>query len=245
MTWTWTEIASRALIRSDWLGLGQIPTSDQQTTALKQLAQLLDRWDGQGLALPSFDSAVTFNTIASQPKYLLGGTSPTPANAIRPESIITATCTITTSPLVRNELVYMEYETYTIITTPTATTGQPWNYAINQTWPAMELYLYPTPNQVFPITLNCKIKWVDTVGDPSVNPFAVAAVPSGYADALISNLALEIARPWRLETPALIHEADVSRYMMAGMVYNQQRDAQRTAPIGIFPWNIGIAGRNP
>lgn len=242
MTWTWTEIASRALVRSGWLGLGQIPTSDQQATALKQLAQLLDRWDGSGLALPSFDSAVTFNTVANQPMYLLG---PGGDNSIRPESIITATCTITTSPLVRNEVVYMEYETYTILTTPTATTGQPWNYAINQTWPQMKLFLYPTPNQVFPITLTCKIKWVDTVGDPSINPFAIAAVPSGYADALISNLALEIARPWRLETPALINEAADSRYLVAGAVYSQQRDAQRTAPIGIFPWNIGIAGRNP
>ncbi len=241
MTWTWTEIASLALVRSGWLGLGQIPTEDQQSFALKRLELLLDRLDGQGLALPSFDSAITFNTVAGQAQYTLG---PSGTTSIRPESIITATCTITTNPVVRNPLIYMEYETYTLLPTPLVTAGQPFNYAINQTWPQMQFFLYPCPSQIYPITLNCKIKWADTVGDPSVNPFAVAAVPSGYADFLEKNLALDIAKVWRLQTPEMEHDAETSRYMVAGMVWDQQRSAQNIGPVGIFPWQIGITGRN-
>jgi hypothetical protein len=242
MDWTWTGIVSLALVRSGLLGRGQVASAIWQTEGLSALNIVLDRFDGEGLSLPSFDSSLTFDTVAGQARYTLGTGGDF---AVRPESIVTASCTLTASPLTRTELVYMRYEDYTLIPVPVGTSGQPWNYAPNWKWPAMELFLYPTPSQVYPIILNCKVKWISTLGAPELNPFAVAAVPSGYADALVNNLALELAQSYRMETDTLVQKASASRFLLLSEVYDQHRAASRHQPVGVFPWNTGMAGRNP
>ena len=242
MTWTWTEVISLALVRSGVVGEGQIINANHLSSGMKALNLVLDRLDGKGLALPSFTSAITFSTVAGTAKYTLG---PSGTASVRPETIITATCTIATNPVTKNTMVYMDYEDYQQIPSPASVTGQPWNYAINQLWPQMEIFLYPTPSAVYPIILTCKIKWIDTVGAPDLNPFTIAQVPSGYADALVSLVSLELAEIYRLETATLTNKAANARFLIAEAVYTQQRDALQTLPMGLFPWNIGISGRNP
>ncbi len=243
MEWTWTEIISLALVQSGVLGLGQPVSASQSAYGLKRLNLLLDELDGEGLALPAFDSAIIFNTLVGQAKYLLGPGGGA-AYTVRPEQIITGTCTITSNPIVRNQLVPIAYADYTLIPVP-SNGGQPWNYSVNQKWPQMELFLYPVPSAIYPITLNCKVKWISTVGSPDLNPFTVAEVPSGYANGLVDILALKMAEPYRLDTDTLRLKAANARFMMTSMVYNQARSIQQTMPIGLFPWQIGITGRNP
>lgn len=247
MTWTWTEVIALALVRSGVVGLGQVATAAQANVGMNALNLLLDRWDGEGLALPDFSTAITFNTVSGRAMYRLGPTTPSfPADfAIRPEAIITATVTVTTSPVnAYMTMVEIPFEEYQAIPVP-GTTAQPWNYAINQTWPQMGLYLYPTPADIYPINLTCKVKWISTVGQPELNPFAVSEVPSGYADALVSNLALEIAQIYRLETSTLTQKASDSRFMVAAAVARQHRDVESRIPVGLFGIDILTAGRNP
>lgn len=244
MVWTWAEIIADALVRSGLVGLGQTADAQLMVQGRKALELLLDEWDGAGLALPNFDVAVTFDTVASQSLYLLG-VGAGAANTTRPETIVTATCTITTSPTARVTMAEIPYPQYAMIPVP-YTESQPYNYAINATWPQMGLYLYPTPNAVYPITLTCKVKWASTVGDPDLNPFSEAEVPSGYVAALVDNLALKLAENWRLETPILENKARNGRSMIALAVYQQNAmAAQNAVPTGIFSWNIITAGRNP
>lgn len=243
MVWTWAEIISEAIVRSGMLGLGQVATDAQASIGKKALNLLLDEWDGEGLALPDFDASVTFNTIAAQAKYLLG-VGGGYASLIRPETIVTATCTIAGSPNTILAMVEIPFPEYQIINVP-ATSGQPWNYAINPKYPQMELFLYPTPSAVYPITLTCKVKWVDTVGEPSLNPFAEAEVPSGYPNALVQNVALRIAKSYRLTVPDLLNDARNSKAMIGQTVGNQNNKQSNGVPQGLFSWNIILSGRNP
>lgn len=243
MTWTWTEIINLALVRSGLIGMGQVPDASLQVTGKNALALLLDEWDGSGLALPNFSTDITFNTVAGRARYLLGPGTPTDF-ATRPETIVTGICTISTNPTVNTTMVPMSYPAYTMIPVP-STASQPWNYAVNQTFPQMELYLYPTPATVYPIVLNCKVKWSATVGDPVLNPFTDAEVPSGYTTALVDNLALKLAESYRLETTTLQNKAKTARGMVGLAVYEQSEAARIKMPVGLFSWNILKAGRNP
>ncbi len=241
MTWTWAEIISQALVRSGTIGLGQVGDSQQSVSAKKDLCLLLDEWDGEGLALPNFDFTITFNTVAGTAKYFL---CPSGDASVRPESIITAICTISTNPDVNITMTPISFPAYTMIPVP-STSSQPWNYAINQTFPQMEFYLYPTPSAIYPITLNCKVKWADTVGWPDLNPFSVVEVPSGYVTALVDNLTLKTAKKWRLETKTMIDDARRSKAMVGQAIGNQANLRGRRTPAGLFSWNIITAGRNP
>lgn len=244
MTWTWTEVIALALVESGLVGDGQVATASQGAVGMKRLNLMLDKWDGEGLALPDFSTAITFNTVAGQARYLLGAGSGA-AYAVRPETIINATVTISTGPNVYNTMVPMSFPEYQGIPVPIGTTGEPWNYAVNQTWPQMGLYLYPTPDAIYPINLTCKVKWISTVGQPELNPFAVAEVPSGYAEALVSNLALRIAKRYRLDATRLENDASDSRFMIAAAVARQHRDVETRVPVGLFGIDILTAGRNP
>lgn len=241
--WTWTEIINLALVRSGILGRGQIASASIIQDGMKALMLLLDEWDGNGMALPNFSTDITFNTVAGQAQYLLGPGTPN-AYSVRPESIVTGTVTVSTNPISNVSLVEMSYPSYTLIPVP-STSGQPWNYAVNETWPQSEVYLYPTPSQVYPITLTCKVKWAATVGSPDLNPFDEAEVPSGYANALVDNLSLKLAETYRLDTPTLRNKAANARMMVALAVANQNRANTPNLPVGLFSWNILTSGRNP
>lgn len=242
MAWSWAEIIAEALDRSGAIGLGQTADAQLMVKGRKTIDLLLDEWDGAGLALPSFPTTLTFDTVAGQALYLLGPGSSV-ANTIRPETIVTATCQIVSDPPVNVTMAPMSYPAYTMIPVP-STESQPYNYAVNETWPQMEFYLYPVPNAVYPISLAAKVKWSATTGDPTLNPFAEVEVPSGYVTALVDNLALKLAENWRMETPALINKAKTGRSMISMAVYDQQVNAVQ-GPIGLFSWNVMTAGRNP
>jgi hypothetical protein len=243
MTWTWTEVIALALVRSGVVGLGQVATASQSSVGMNALNLLLDRWDGQGLALPDFYTSITFNTVANQAQYLLGDGA-SEAYAVRPETIVGGKVTIGSNPATYMDMVELSFQDYFAIPVP-AITAQPWNYAINPTWPQMELYLYPTPDTIYPVTFNCKVKWISTVGQPELNPFDVAEVPSGYADALVANLALEIAQMYRLDTATLENKASSARFTIAAAVAAQHRDAAAQVPVGLWAINVLQAGRNP
>ncbi len=244
MTWTWAEIKRLALVQSGMLGLGQVATAAQANIAGDCLNLQLDEWDGEGLSLPDFNHEITFNTVAGQSKYLLGPGMGN-AYAIRPETVILATLVIATGPEVRQVMREIPFPGYQAISVP-ETESQPWNYAINPSYPQMEFWLYPEPSGIYPIHLTCKVKWVDTVGEPSANPFATAEVPSGYANALVSNVALKIAKRYRLTTPDMINDARSTKAMIGQTVGNQNNKmANGGTPQGLFSWNIITAGRNP
>lgn len=251
MTWTWRDIMSDALVRSRMVGRGQIIQEKDFSNAQEVLELLLDELDGNGYNLPSLSTNLTFNTVANQAKYMLGKdvSDVAGATSIRPEEILVATITIAANPVVRITLKPLSfgpnmYIEQAMIPTP-GIPSQPWNFAVNETWPQSEFYLYPVPSQIYPVSLTAKVKWADTVGDPALNPFAIAEIPSGYVAALTSILTARIVKWWRDPEPVFEDMEQEGMFFLAGLVANQIPPDSNKLPIGYFPWNIGIAGVNP
>jgi hypothetical protein len=245
VAWTWEAIERDALKESGVLGRGQIVTASLYEEASDQLMRLLDYLDGEGLALPAFTHDFTFLTVASQTKYFLGTGTETAAFPLRPESIEAVTITVSPSPNPTNQrLSFVPFATYKGDISNPENGGQPYNYSINERWPQSEFYLYPNPTQAWPINVTAKLRWVDTVGSPAVNPFAVAQVPSGYTNALVMLLAYRLARKNRLLTQEL---KDANRDAMASIgaqVNSQTSWGSEQAPI-VYPWTILQTRQNP
>lgn len=161
-------------------------------------------------------------------------------NTIRPESIINAYFLL--APTQRQPMFEMDFREYLLIQIP-SNQGQPWNYSINYTYPLMELYLYNCPSQVWEVTLSCKVKWVDSLGDIYAHLNTIAQLPSGYLSAFADNLALKLAQRNRLETDTLVGLARDGRFSIQSQLANQTPISQPGA--GIWPINVLYAGINP
>lgn len=246
MDWTWSQVFSLAQVQSGLLGRGQVANASLLNDSVLMASLLLDEWDGQGLALPDINTAVTFNTVAGTALYTLGkDASQNPGStSIRPETIVTATLTLVSSPVQRVQLTDMGMTGYTLLPIP-STQSLPFNYAYNRKWPQGEFYLYPTPDKAYPVTLNCKVKWADTITAPDVNPFAVVQVPSGFPAALVANIALKLAKRYRMGTPEMAAEAESTCYTLMSQVYRQYRSDRRDVPDGIFSDTLIKSGVNP
>jgi len=241
MDWTWSQVFSLAQVQSGLLGRGQVANGGLLTESQQMAMLILDEWDGQGLALPDLYTAITFNTVAGTSVYTLGQGG---ASNIRPETILTATVTINTGPVQRVQLTELSMAAYTLIPIP-STQSQPFNWTLNPKWPLADLYLYPTPDRVYPITLNSKVKWGTTITTPDINPFAIAAVPSGYPAALVANIALRLAKRYRMETPTLIQDAEATRFTLLQQVYHEYQTKRKDIPMGLWSDVLIRSGVNP
>lgn len=245
MAWTWEEILTDSLSLSGLLGQGQTVDAFMLSDAKRRASALLDELDGEGIALPVFSIDVDFVCVPTQANYVLGtGSDASPANAIRPETILTATVQIEGgSQPVYMTLAPISFDDYRKISTP-QNQSQPFNYALNPKWPQADLYLYPAPSQEYPIKLTCKVRWIDVVTDPVTNPTSYAQLPSGYTNAFVNLLALRLAEWRRLDTDTLRSKASSGKYVMMTKTWDHVPDLD-TQSADVFPWDIIKAGMNP
>ncbi|MES2367605.1 MAG: hypothetical protein V4563_17145 [Pseudomonadota bacterium] len=249
MASTWEEIFSDSLSLAGILGQGQIIDAAMLDSAKVRAKNLLDELDGEGIALPVFSTDVEFDTVSGQNKYVLGtGSDTSPANAIRPETIIDGEIEIQPGAqpvyLPLTEGTFPQYRKY--ISVPN-NPGQPWNYYLNPGWPQADLYVWPTPNQVWKLRFTCKLKWVDTLGlDPTVSVYSDAALPSGFTNAFTNMLAYKLATWRRLGTEELKNASTQGKFVMATYTWRQNYALRKVANAPTaFPWNIIRAGMNP
>lgn len=253
---TWRKLIEQALIESRLVGVGQPITAADFQRGEDLLDLMLDEWDGSPLSLPPFDTQISFNTVSGQSKYVLGPDSnppssdASPADVIRPEIILTCTVDLgggVEIPVVEYPGGFANYQLASV----KGTSSQPVYYALNSLWPQSNLHFYPTPDKVYPVQLTCKVKWANTqtgttqVGDPSDNPYNNAQIPSGYASAVMHNLALRIAERYTEPTAYLINNASNGRFQIMSENYHQLKPDVTRNPMGTFPWVIGDAGVNP
>ncbi len=247
MVWTWEEILTDALSQSGILGEDEQVTPTMLASARVRASKLLDELDGKGIALPVFSTDVEFNTVSAQTRYVLGtGSDASPASVIRPEQILAVEVQIQGGaspvwiPLTR--LSFLDYRDYIVVP---QNQSQPLNYAWNPGWPQGELYLWPTPNQVYRIRFTCTLKWIDVVGNPQTNWFADAELPSGYTDAFTKILAFRLAQ-WRRITDGSGELKSNARDAMYTMkTYSADKVPRVKTKPSAFPWNIARAGINP
>lgn len=246
MASTWEEIYRDSLSLSGILGDDQEIDPAMLESAKVRARNLLDELDGEGIALPLFSTEVFFNTVSGQNRYVLGtGSDSPPANPIRPETVIDAEIRIQPGSqpvyLELREITFPEYRSKILVPN---TPSQPFNFAFNPKWPQAELYLWPTPSQIWQIRLTTKIKWVDTLGDPNANVFAQAELPSGFTNAFTNMLAYRLAKWRRLQTPELEEASSQGKYVMMANTW-KQRVNKSMGGASAFGWNVTHAGMNP
>lgn len=245
MVWTWEEILTDALSLSGILGEDQQVDAAMLASARVRASKLLDELDGEGIALPVFSTDVEFDTVSGQSRYVLGtGTDVSPASPLRPELILDGQIRIQPGPqpvwLPLSKLSFLDYRNY--ITVP-GTQSQPVNYAWNPGWPQGELFLWPTPNQIWKIRLTCTLKWIDVVGNPADNWTGNAELPSGYTNAFTNILAFRLAQWRRIDDVNLRTKANQAKYVMS--TYTMNHVPKPKSQPSAFPWNVARAGINP
>ncbi len=246
---TWEEIFTDSLSLAGILGQGQIMTTPLLNDAKIRAKNLLDELDGEGIALPAFSVDIEFDTVSGQNKYVLGtGSDGSPASPIRPETIIDGEIQIEPGAqpvyLPLTEGTFPQYRKY--ISVPN-NLSQPWNYYLNPKWPQADLYVWPTPNQVWKLRFTTKLKWVDTLGlDPTVSIYSEAELPSGFTNAFTNMLAYRLAKWRRLETDELRSASTQGKFVMATSTWKQNYALRKVSGgATAFPWNITRAGINP
>lgn len=247
MAWTWEEILTDALSLSGILGEDQQVTASMLADARTRASKLLDELDGEGIALPLFSTDIEFSTVSGQAKYVLGtGSDSSPASPIRPEQILNAEVQIQGGvnpvwiPLQR--ISFMDYRDY--ITVPN-NQSMPINYTWNPKWPQGDFYLWPSPNQIYRIRTACTLKWIDVVGNPDLDWYADAEIPSGYTNAFTNVLAYRLAQ-WRRITDSdgnLRSKEKTGLYTMKA--YSFDKVPRVNTKPSAFPWDISRAGINP
>lgn len=244
MAWTWEDILTDSLSLSGILGQGQIVDSALMNNAKQRASRLLDKLDGEGIALPVFSTDVQFNTVPGQERYVLGvGADPLPASIVRPETIINGQIRISGGAQpVYLPLTPLTFPGYRNTAVP-KNQSQPIYYSLNPSWPQAELFLWPTPSQIWQIRFTCKVKWIDVVTNPETNVFSYAELPSGYTNAFTDMLAYELARWRRLSTEDLKNKATEGKYFMMAQSWVKVDVAGGLS--NAFPWNIVYAGMNP
>ncbi len=242
MDWTWDEIYRESLFRSGVKGDDQVVDASMLAKARRTASTVLDMLDGEGIALPLFDTDIEFPTVPGQNKYVLGtGSDTSPASPIRPETIVDGEIQIQPGSqpvyLPLTEITFPQYRHNISVPNNLA---QPWNYALNPKYPQSDLYLWPTPSSVWAIRFTCKVKWETTLGNPNENIF------SGYLNGFIDLMALKLAMPERLTTGDLQSNATKAKYLMASYTWKQAYQLRKVnnAPTA-FPWNVIKAGMNP
>jgi hypothetical protein len=243
MQWTWDEVYRESLFRAGIKGDDQDVDPSMLAKARRTALTVLDKLDGEGIALPVFSLDIEFVCTPNQEKYVLGtGADASPASPYRPETIVTAQVQIASGA----QPVYMplgplDFRDYRNISVP-KTISQPFQYSVDPKWPQADLYLYPTPSQAYRIRLACKLKWADVLGTPA--DAAIAQLPSGYLNSFIDVLALQLAKNERLATQDLKNSANQGKYTMAVATWQQVPDI-KSRTVDAWSWDLVKAGINP
>lgn len=145
---------------------------------LRHLNRMLDSWSTERLMVPVI-AQETFVTVAGTASY----TSPSTLTT-RPLKIEFANATIsgTTFPM---ELI--DGQRYADIGTK-ASEGTPEFMYASMAYPTATFYLYPTPDQVYTITVGTR-----RVLSSALLLATSVSLPPGYEDAIVNNLAVRAA----------------------------------------------------
>lgn len=186
------DLISSSLRKITVLGAGENMSAEDATDGLNSLNQMLDSWSADGQVIYS-RSVDTINLSSGVLSYTMGPSGD--INTARPVSITEAT--ITQGGLLMNPLMIWGAETYSTLGFPSLQ-GIPSNLYVNNSFPLLELKLYPVP--IGGLQLN--IYSMKKLSDFSLND--TVELPPGYERALIYNLAVEIAPEYEREASATV-----------------------------------------
>lgn len=219
---------NRALRLLGVLAEGETPSADTSQDALVALNQMIDSWNTERLSVFSTQDQI-FSWPSSEIKRTLGPSGDFVGN--RPVQLLDSTYYIAPSG-VSYGIKFINQDQYDGIAVKTATSTFPQVIFVNNTYPDVEMYVYPKPTQ----TLEWHFISVEELTQPATLSTELH-FPPGYMRAFAYNLAMEIAPEFGVEpSPQVqriamtskrnlkrINNPDDVMSMPYGIVANRQR----------------------
>jgi hypothetical protein len=219
---------NRALRLLGVLAEGETASADTSQDALVALNQMIDSWNTERLSVFSTQDQI-FSWPSSEIKRTLGPSGDFVGN--RPVQLLDSTYYIAPSG-VSYGIKFINQDQYDGIAVKTATSTFPQVIFVNNTYPDIEMYVYPKPTQT--------LEWHFISVEELTQPATLATelhFPPGYMRAFAYNLAMEIAPEFGVEpSPQVqriamtskrnlkrINNPDDVMSMPYGIVANRQR----------------------
>ena len=181
---------NRALRLLGVLAEGETPSAATSQDALLAMNQMIDSWNTERLSVYATQDQV-FSWPAGEIRRTLGPTGDFVGN--RPVLLDDATYYRAPSG-VSYGIKFINQDQYNGIAVKTATSTFPQVIFVNETYPNVEMYIYPKPTQV--------LEWhfisVQELSQPAVLATQLH-FPPGYMRAFTYNLAMEIAPEFGVE----------------------------------------------
>ena len=181
---------NRALRLLGVLAEGETPSAATSQDALLAMNQMIDSWNTERLSVFATQDQV-FSWPAGEIRRTLGPTGDFVGN--RPVLLDDATYYRALSG-VSYGIKFINQDQYNGIAVKTATSTFPQVIFVNETFPDVEMFIYPTPTQV--------LEWhfisVQELSQPAVLATQLH-FPPGYMRAFTYNLAMEIAPEFGVE----------------------------------------------
>jgi len=181
---------NRALRLLGVLAEGETPSAATSQDALMAFQQMTDSWNTERLSVFCTQDQV-FSWPSGEIKRTLGPTGDFVGN--RPVLLDTATYYIAPSG-VSYGIKFINQDQYNGIAVKTATSTFPQVIFVNETFPDVEMYIYPRPTQ----TLEWHFISVQELSQPATLATQLH-FPPGYMRAFTYNLAMEIAPEFGVE----------------------------------------------
>jgi len=190
-TYTAGDQINRALRLLGVLAEGEVPSAETAQDALMAMNQMIDSWDTERLSVFCTQDQV-FTWPAGLVSRTLGPTGD--FVGLRPVLLDDSTYYRDPGTGVSFGVKFINQQQYNGIAVKTVTSTYPQVIFVNNTFPDIEMYVYPRPTR--------DLEWHFVSVQKLDNPAGLATVllfPPGYLRAFTYNLAMEIAPEFGLE----------------------------------------------
>lgn len=207
------------------------------TAALRALNRMVSAWNTEELMVYTVDRSV-FNLVAGKQSYTIGvGGDFVTTNPVRPAQIDMASILVTTGS---NEIPIeiLNDEQWREIVVKNTSGSYPLQMWSNGNYPLNTLYFWPIPSAVYQVVLYL---WGQTSEFSSINQ--TVALPQGYEDALVSNLAVRLAPSYGMQaSPSTVELARVSKARIKNLNWEPTYRKVDSALAGVSS-NVGQMSR--
>ena len=253
---TYNDILTDAMLEINAIGQGDTPSGDDVSWTLRKMNRMFDTWAAQGIM--AFNVTFSeFTLIANHSPHTIGPTGDFVVSQ-RPVMITSAQFklqdgSIGTNPSIFTPIAIRDDDWWAINPIPELTSSIVTNLYYSPDWPNGKCYFWPVCNGTNKVRLEL---WglispaFDTKGQPNGLTSTTFNLPVGYWDAVVTNLAVNIASGF--EKPISPSLAENARTALKAVINNNVSSPRiQTADFGMprraarpdfnfltgWPWN--------
>ena len=242
---TWNEIVSQALFDSGVNYLGQTPTPENQSAGFIRLNLLLSSFSRDGLIPPAL-TTITLVLTPNKYVYTAGPQGELSARPLEMDSVFVTGAVLGDLKRPIRIANWIEWNQIALPTVPSV----PYLISMNPDFPLAGIYLYPTPNYNFTLSIFGKFAYSSVT---TAHRNDESTLPEGFEESFLDVLAARIDSSYRALDPTdsskLQAKASNSyKKLLVSLPYwngvqPNPRTLMLSGKIGTINWNIGVPNR--